>query len=276
MLDALAALTKALLYAGLLTCAGVAFAAATLRVPVDLADFTTRTIRRGALVTILAVIAGAMVLALRLGGSFDEVTLSAIFVSGSGAATALQLAGAMLLFSSADEPTHGMKVANAALMTLSFAFTGHAGAMGVTDGLIASLHVSAAAWWVGALWYLWQARTHLRPVQIADLVRRFGTIATGVVGGLVIAGLVLVLALVRLEEFPALSAYESLLALKIGLAAAALGVAAYNRMRLTPRLMAGDGDASVALHRTVTAELVVIALVISTTAVLTTYTSPHE
>jgi copper resistance protein D len=276
MLDFVAALAKALLYASLLTCAGAAFAVATLRVPAALAAFTTSIIRGGAILTVIAVAVHALVLILRLGGSFDEPTLSAVFVSSSGAAMGLQLAGSALLFVAAPEPEHGMKVANGALTTLSFAFIGHAGAISVTDGLIAFVHVSAAAWWVGALWYLWRAHAQLDLAQTAEVVRRFGRIATGIVGSLVIAGLVLVLVLVKVRELPALSDYEALLALKISLAALVLGIAAYNRIRLTPRLLTADARAAAALHRTVTAELAVVALVIATTAILTTYTSPHE
>jgi len=278
MLDALAALSKALLYAGLLTSAGAAFAAATLRAPDALNAGTTRAIRRGAILTIAAVVTGGLVLIYRLGGAFDDATLSAVFVSSSGASMGLQLAGAALLLAATADPTptHGTKVTNAALMTLSFAFTGHAGAMSVTDGLIASLHVSAAAWWVGSLWCLWWACTQTSTAELAQLVRRFGTLATGLVGGLVIAGLVLVLVLVKLEQLPALSAYEILLALKICAALSAVAIAAYNRVRLTPRLLAGDTGTAMMLRRTITAELVVIGVVIAVTAVLTTYTSPHE
>jgi copper resistance protein D len=278
MLDALAALSKALLYVGVLTCAGAAFAGATLRLPSDVDSVATRVLRRGAVLTIGAAVACAIVLIFRLGGGFDEPTLSAVFVSSSGAAMGLQIAGASLLLASSGDPltSHAMRLTNAALVTLSFVFSGHAGALSARDGLVGFLHVSAAAWWVGSLWCLSAASVRSNPPTVAALVHRFGVLATGLVGGLVVAGLVLVLLLTKLEDLPNLSGYEQFLAVKICVVAIVLGIAAYNRFRLTPRVRSGDSGAVPALRRMITVELAAIAVVLIVTALMTTYTSPHE
>lgn len=277
MLDALAATTKALLYAGLLSGAGAAFADATLSRPPDASHFLVQVMRRGALLTIGACLAGALILIFRLGAQFNEATLSAVFLSGFGAAMCLQLAGAALLLASIyiDPLARATHLGNAALATASFAFSGHAAAAGPVEGLVAFVHVSAAAWWVGSLWLLQYACVRLEITAVAALVRRFSAIAAGLVGALVIAGLVLVLVLVDFTRAPWLAPYGQILAVKIGIAVLVLGLASYNKFRLTSRLAAGDLAAALALRRMIGAELVLIGGVLATTAILTTYVSPH-
>lgn len=285
MLEALAAVVKALLYAGILSCAGAVFAEATLRNPgrttlrtsPDISSVATQIMCHGALLTLFAAVASALILFFRLGGQWDETTLSAVFSSSCGAATCLQLAGAGLLLASAGDPSaHAIRLSNAALVTLSFAFNGHAAAADLDDGLVVFLHVSAAAWWVGSLWLLRAACARLEFVAVAGFVRRFSVIATGLIGGLVIAGLILVLVLVEFARLPALSSYEQILGVKLGIVVSVLGVASYNKFRLTPRLAVGDSAAAASLRRMIGAELVLIGAILATTAILTTYTSPYE
>jgi copper resistance protein D len=279
MLDVLAAIFRALLYAGVLSCAGTVFASRWILTPdlaSNLADVATRIARRGAWLAIGASVAGALILILRLGGQFDEGTLSAVFNSGFGAATAALLAGAGLLLASPSDPTaQTMRLGNAALMTLTFALSGHAPAADLAEGLVVFVHASAAAWWVGSLLLLRHAckRSDLR--VIAQAVRRFSTIAVVLVGVLVIAGLVLVRSLLDFGNAAPLSDYEKMLAVKIGIATLVFGVAAYNKLQLTPRLAAGDPTAVSSLEISINVELILIASVLAATAILTTYTSPE-
>lgn len=278
MLDALAALLKVLLYAGILSCAGAAFAQATLRPPRDSMPILSKLVRRGAMLTILAVLAGAACLFLRLGAGFDAAMLSAMFLSNVGAAMCLQIAGSGLLLCGVpgDESTRATQLSNAVLVTASFAFSGHAAADGFTTGLVAVLHVSLAAWWFAALWVLRDACIRAEFTVAAALVQRFSAIAFALVGGLVIAGLLLVGSLVEFDNDPWLSSYGQLLAVKIGIAMVALALATYNKVRLTALLAAGDTRAISSLRRMIGAELFCIGAVLVATAVLTTYTSPHQ
>lgn len=278
MLDALAALLKALTYAGVLSSAGAVFAQITLRPPPDSTPVVSQLVRRGAVLTIVAVLASAGCLFLRLGAELDTATLSAVFLSGVGAAMCLQIAGAGLLLFGAmsDDSAGATQLSNAALVTASFAFSGHAAADGLTTGIVAFLHVSLAAWWVGSLWVLRDACSGNEPTAVVALVSRFSAIAFGLVGGLVIAGLLLIASLVDFSSDPWLSSYGQLLAVKIGIALVALTLASYNKFRLTSRLRTGALPALHTLRRTIGAELICIALVLVTTAMLTTYTSPHD
>jgi putative copper export protein len=92
----------------------------------------------------------------------------------------------------------------------------------------------------------------------------------------VIAGLLLIYVLVDFETLPSLSPYEQNLAIKLALVGLVLGLATYNKFRLTPRLIAGDTAAKASLKKMIELELIVIAAVLIATAILTTYTSPHE
>lgn len=278
LLDALAALLKALIYTGVLSCAGGVFAQMTLRPPPNSTLALSQLTRRGAALTILAVLASAGCLFLRLGAAFDTATLSAVFLSSVGAAMCLQIAGAGLLLTgtTSDDSAGATQLSNAMVVTASFAFSGHAAANGFTTGIVAFLHVSLAAWWVGSLWVLRDACSGKESTAVAALLSRFSAIAFGLVGGLVIAGLLLIGALVEFDRDPWLSGYGQLLAVKIGIALVALTLAMYNKFRLTPRLQMGDLRAPHELRRMIGAELVCIALVLATTAILTTYTSPHD
>jgi putative copper export protein len=279
MLDALAAAAKALLYAGVLSGAGAVFAEASLRSSLGAAvHFPAHVMLRGALVTIVAALVGALLLIFRLGGQFDEPTLSAVFLSGSGAAICFQLTGSLLILvaMAMDNTERARRLSDAALATLSFAICGHAADVGGLEGAVAFVHVSAAAWWVGSLWLLRYACAHLELAVIAGLVRRFSSMAMVLIGALAVAGLVLLLALVGFARNPLISPYGQILAVKLGFVCLVLGLASYNKFRLTPRLLAGDRAAVASLQRMIEAELLAIGAILATTAILTTYTSPPE
>ncbi|TAJ93238.1 MAG: hypothetical protein EPO31_03250 [Gammaproteobacteria bacterium] len=278
MLDALAAVLEAFLFAGLLSCTGAVFAEATLGGSSDTARFAAQVIRRGALLTIVAGLAGSAVLVVRLGGRFDQITLSAVFLSIHGAAFALQTGGALLLLASvaADRFTRSLRIANAGIAILSFAYHGHAWNAGTGATILAVGHITAAAWWIGSLWLLERACSRESPPELAALVRRFGALAGRAVGGLLLAGLILAMLIVSSAATPLTSPYLRLLVLKIGLVAGTLGLAAYNKYRLTPRLMLDDIAAAASLRSMIRGELVLIGAVLAATAFLTTVTSPFR
>lgn len=278
MLDALAAVLEAILFAGLLSCTGAVFAEATLGGSPDTARFAAKVIRRGALLTIGAGLAGAVVLVLRLGGQFDQVTLSAVFLSIHGAAFALQVGGALLLLAivAEDRFARSLRIANAGIAILSFAYHGHAWNAGTGATILAVGHITAAAWWIGSLWLLdWACSRESLP-ELAAMVRRFGALAGRAVGGLLVAGLILAMLIVSSAATPLTSPYLRLLVLKIGLVACTLGVAAYNKYRLTPRLARNDAAAAMSLRFMIRIELILIGVVLVATAFLTTVTTPFQ
>jgi putative copper export protein len=277
MLEALTALLKLALYAGLLSCSGAVFAQATLRPAADELAQLARLGRIGAALILLACPLLALVLILRLGGEFDEATLSAVFLSNSGAALCLQMTGALLLLTtSSEDDSRVVRLSYAMLPMLGFAFSGHAAGIGPVDGSVAVAHVSVAAWWLGSLYFLRRTSMHSQVDRLVTVVARFSSMALILTGVLVIAGLVLVMILIDFSKDPWLSLYGWILAAKLSVVAALLAVAGYNRRRLTPRLLARDSSAVRALRLTIGIELTLIALILTITAILTTYSSPPD
>ena len=68
--------------------------------------------------------------------------------------------------------------------------------------------------------------------------------------------------------------YGRLLAVKLAVYLLLLGLAAFNRLRLAPALLAGDAGAGVRLRRSIGLEFAAVLIILATTAILTTIASP--
>jgi len=276
MLDILASIITTLLYAAILSCSGAVFAQATLRGSADISRFSLQVMRRGALLTIAAALVSAVILIYRLGGSFNGVTLTAVFLSISGAALSLQLGGAFLLLTSFGDDRFAriMRLVNAIVPILSFAFHGHASGGDLGESGVAVIHLSAAAWWVGSLWLLYYACLPERLAELVPLVLRFSAIAVKIVGVLLMAGLILAILLISTSATPLTSSYVQILAIKIIAVAITMCLAIYNKFRLPPRLARYDATAVGPLRAMIRNEMLLITVVLLITAILTTYTTP--
>lgn len=167
---------------------------------------------------------------------------------------------------------------------------GSAGALAVAGGLaqaghtgsyaawllgpLLTVHVLAAAFWVGALLPLHRLAAVAQDPAAAAVLERFGRVAAGVVAALVVAGLIMgwwltgsVMALVT-------SAYGQVLLVKLAVVAALLGLAALNKWRLVPAFAAGDPRAGPALRRSIRFESTLAVAVVAVTALLTSAPSP--
>jgi putative copper export protein len=277
VLDALAALVKALLYGALLSAAGTPLAAISLRSPALVGERAARVMRLAAFLTIALSALSSVLLFARLGGEFDAPTLGAVFASGPGAAFALQVAGALLLLAPvADDASGALWLGSGALViTGSVAFNGHASAASPAAGFVAMIHVTAIAWWIGSLWLLRHVCKTASAENVAAVVTRFSKQAVLIVAALVITGSGLIWTLIDFSKSPLLQSYEWMLVLKLTLVAAVLLLAAYNKLRLTPWLRT-HASAVGSLRLTIAAELGVIACVLMATAVLTTFFSPES
>ena len=279
MLDAFAAIAQLALYVGTLCASGAVFAQASLQPRGDSALVLQRLVRWGAWLTIVATLGAILVLVFRLGGAFDEATISAVLMSSVGAAGGMRLAGAGLLLAtppaSDDTFVAGMRLSYAALIAASYLFIGHAAAMGFGSGLMAGFHVSLAAWWLASLVAMESACRSQPAEAVAALVQRFSKFAVGAIVLLIVAGIVLIAALV---EWPLtmLSPYLATLGAKLGFVALVLALATYNKFRLTPRLLAQEREAVSALRRSIDVELLVIAAVLIATTLMATYNAPTE
>jgi copper transport protein len=279
MLDAFAALAQLALYAGTLGASGAVFAQASLKASGDAALALQRLARWGAILTILATLGAIFILILRLGGDFDEATISAVLMSSVGAAGGMRLAGAILLFATPsavdDTFADGMRLSYAALIAASYLFIGHAAATGFAPGLMAGIHISLAGWWLASLVAMAAACRSEPVAAVAALVERFSKLAVGAIVLLIVAGGVLIASLV---EWPlaAVSPYIATLGAKLMIVALLLALASYNKFRLTPRLLVRESTAVSALRRSIDVELLLIAAVLVATTLMTTYNAPSE
>lgn len=278
---AAAILAKTLGYAmALLAAGGAVFLALFGRdYPLD-----TRGLRR---LTAGIAILGLGVLAARVGiraarisgmgfdGLVDPAMVSIVWDSPLGDAGTLRAAGLVLVCAVLLRGPAGraLSVAGAAAVAMSFTFVGHSLEQPRwLFGAFLTLHLLAAAYWVGALWPLHRAAD--RSGRGVPVLHRFGVLAGWIVGGLVVVGVAMALMLAGSVSALLGTAYGWVLLTKVLLVAALLGLAAANKLRLVPRLAAAEPGAAAALRRSIALEMAVVALILLATATLTMVTTP--
>ncbi|NML12675.1 copper homeostasis membrane protein CopD [Sphingobium sp. AR-3-1] len=166
--------------------------------------------------------------------------------------------GALLLalvFAELNRPR--LTLIPAAVAAATLAWTGHAGAtedMAGTVHRVADVaHIWAAAGWIGALAVLVHAMMTLRPTtaemrRVAKMLSRFALMGTLIVATLLVSGAINGVMIVGLAQLPDLagSLYGWLLGAKLALFGVMLGLAGWNRWRLTPLLESGTPQRAVA------------------------------
>jgi putative copper resistance protein D len=178
----------------------------------------------------------------------------------------------------------GLTTLLAAALFLSVAWTSHAAAMNHPGFrwplLFDASHLALTAVWPGGLLPFALFLGCMKESYRTDLnfirrtVRRFSTVSLVAVGGLALTGFANGCFLVGSFAHLLDSAYGHVLDWKLLVFAAMLGVAAWNRQMLLPRLFAHDGNPERAavvgrlLRRFVIAEVVLAAVVILIVAVL--------
>jgi putative copper export protein len=203
-----------------------------------------------------------------------------VLSSSTGAALAVRaaaLAGVALGLRHEGLAARSTAVAGSLAALSSFALTGHT-ALDEHRLLLAPLllvHLILAAFWFGSLWPLRQVCALEPREQAARVLEAFSSGALWLVPLIPLAGLGM--AAVLLPDFAALLApYGLLLGAKLMLFAALMGLAALNKLRLTPALARGEPAALPRLRRSLAAEYVLVCAVLSVTAVLTGFFSPSQ
>jgi putative copper resistance protein D len=281
--DGAALLVKAALYAATLGAAGGVFFLAYSRSLLEPADrlAIARSLGILAIAAIAASAARVLLTAASMSedaaGMLDARLLAMVWHAGEGRAAALRAAGLLLTIPALACGGRGRRLAlaGAALAATSFAWVGHArdAAQGATP-LLLGVHVLAVAFWLGALGPLAILARRCELRRLGAVAARFGLIALAFVGVLLAAGAaVLWILLDRVSELWT-SGYGCLACAKIALVACLLGLAAWNKLRLVPRIVAGDALAVRSLRRFIRAEMVVAGLILLITAALTTVAGP--
>jgi copper resistance protein D len=214
-----------------------------------------------------------------LSGLWDAQMQQLAWHSASGTATRLRLIGLLLvlvcLYLSRRHLAGVLCLIGTATLVAAFTVIGHTVDHPHRAMLVVLLlaHVLIVAFWFGALWPLRQAVSHEAPAVAAAVLERFSHIAVWVVPGLLLAGATVAILLV-----PGFSVfgqpYGELLLTKLAGFGVLMGLAAVNKLRLTPALLQDNPMAAPRMRRSLRGEYLLIALVLLVTAVMTGLYSP--
>lgn len=283
MVDMLSVALRAASFVLLLQAAGIALFIVIFGDRIEESSAATRSIGSlSAWLAIAAVIGHYVLQAGRMAGDLSGVgsgQLQRIALNSPDAAEASLAILGLALIAAGLRGANGLaaasKVVGAALAVVAFTLAGHTSVSPHRWFLIVALtvHVLIVAFWLGALVPLYLATRLERAPIAAKVVAAFSRAATWIVPGVFLAGAVLAVGLLPgLATFA--RPYGQLLLVKIGGFAVLMALAAINKWRLTPALARGELQAGAALRRSVTAEYVLIACVLTATAVMTTFFSP--
>jgi putative copper resistance protein D len=168
-------------------------------------------------------------------------------------------------------------VSGAVLVAASFTLSGHTSTSGWRTVLVPLLlaHLLIVAFWFGALWPLCLVTLRESWERVARVVAVFSAAAFWLVPLILLAGVAM--AVFLLPNVAALrQPYGELLLVKAGLYGVLLGCGAINKWRMGPALARGELLAGRRFRRVVVIEYVLMVIVLSVTAVLTTYFSPES
>jgi len=242
------ALARFAALAALLALAGIPLYFVTLRQWL-LAKQSRRVLASLAVLSILASLwwAAASVAAMAAMpiGELDRTTLIAVLeATPTGTVLAVRLAAAALLLACLAATPRSVPAALTSLVALaSSAWTGHSGAaeggLGLAQRSLDVVHLGAASLWLGALLvFLASLKGPPDRSRLVERLSAFARTGTIVVALLALTGVANALLITREGWSPA-SGWTLLLAAKLALFVAMLGLAGANRWRLTPALAAG-------------------------------------
>ena len=281
--DGAAVLLKAVLYAATLSAAGGVFFLAyshSLLEPLDRLAIARRLYILVAVAIAASAARGpvtAASMALDAAGMLDRRLLAMVWHGGEGRAAMMRAGGLSLVLVALARGDRGRRLAiiGAAVAATSFAWVGHVRAAAQAGApLLLGVHLLAAAFWLGALQPLAIQARRREPRELGAVAVRFGRIAMGVVAVLLGCGIAVLCILLGSVSELWTSAYGRLACLKIACVACLLALAAWNKLHLVPRIVAGDPLAVRALRRSIRAEMLVARAILLVTAALTTLAGP--
>ena len=280
MVDALSACVRAVLVCSLLQAAGAAlyialFGRALARsiVPVRRLGAVSAGIAAVSLVAFYLLEAARM--AGDVSGMLDPELRALALASNLLPATARGVGLIALLASFASSRFQSLGTVGAVFVAASFATTGHSVELvpRLPAAILVFLHVLLGSAWFGALLPLMFAVKHESISVAGDVVRRFSTVAIWSVPPIAIAGLTLA-AWLGVRPAHLGEPYSQLVVLKFAAFAVLMLLAAANKTRLGPRLVAGGAEAARTFRGSVAIEYVVLVGVLAATATLTTFFAP--
>lgn len=287
----LAIITKAFTYGASFAAAGGAFFLAifsgrlTTQENASIKNFILITGIVGIVLSIFRVCIMSAMMTGDMGGFLDVPMLKMVVESTEGPATFLHVVGLLSIVVLIQRVkttawTHLIACFGGVIAVASFALVGHASEVAIAPQikwlpqLLVSLHLVTVAFWIGALWPLHRLTYGDSLPNIAAVSHRFGKGAAVAVGILLLCGVWLLWIILGTPKALWSSEYGTLFVTKMFWVALLLGLAALNKARLTPQLMAGNGSALRALRLSIRCEMVLALLILLTTAILTTAVGP--
>ena len=273
------------LYAGMLWTAGTALFLLLLGIEGSLREDARQKARWASVVTALS-----YVLAVGFGGAdmqlggVDALWKAATWRSGLDStlapsavfgviSMALLYAGCM----AGERRRHGVLIAGVALAIGSFLVTGHA-ATAPPAWLMAPVvgaHLLATAFWIGAFRPLLLSTRQFSAADSGALMQRFSNFAVPAVIVVLISGTLISLKQLGSPANLFNNDYGTVLLTKIILVFVIIGIAAYNKINLTPKLIANDVAGVSKIKRTITLELMLYVIVLAAASALTVTTPPR-
>lgn len=283
--DALVIALRAIAFVALFQAAGGAIFLAVYERDLarESAD-TLRTITRAAaVVAVCAAVLHYVLTPARMAGdfgsTFDPALESLLLRSNSGSAHIVRVVGLAVLLLALDRASRlntWVATAGAALALLSFALMGHTVIHAQRWALAPLLlvHVVVGAYWLGALAGLYVA-VRDTGARAGALVARFSAHAGRLVPAVFACGVLMsVLFIGSVAELA--TPYGAMVVGKAVAFAVLMGLAARNKWRFGPRLLAGEEGAAVGLRQTIVAEWLLIAAVLIATAAMTSLFAPEH
>ena len=172
---------------------------------------------------------------------------------------------------------HGVLIAGVVLAIGSFLVTGHA-ATAPPAWLMAPVvgaHLLATAFWIGAFRPLLLSTRQLSAADSGALMQRFSNFAVPAVIVVLISGTAISLKQLGSPAKLFDNDYGTVLLTKIILVLLIIGIAAYNKINLTPKLIANDVAGVSKIKRTITLELMLYVIVLAAASALTVTTPPR-
>jgi putative copper resistance protein D len=284
MPDVLSVILRALSFVLLFQAAGVAIFVAIFRRRLASSQVSIRRLGRAAAIAGVVLVGAhhaleAARMAGDMSGMLDPALQGLAWNSRARAALICRLAGLLLIavgLQGSSVRSTIVAVGGAVLAMGAFTLTGHT-SVNVHRGALAGLlmlHLLIVAFWFGALWPLYVASLRETPARAADLIDRFTALATWLVPVILVAGTAM--AVLLLPNLSALrEPYGELLIAKAVGFALLMGLAAANKWRLGPALGSGIVGSGQWFRRSVATEYVLIAAVLTITAIMTSFFSPE-
>jgi putative copper resistance protein D len=282
--DVLSVVLRALSFVLLFQAAGIAIFVATFGRSLASTRDMVRRLGQVSALAALVLVAGhyaleAARMAGEMSGMLDPSLQEMVWHSSNRAALISRVAGLLLIaigLQGTSPRWNIVAVGGAVLASGAFTLTGHT-SVNPHRGVLAALlmvHLLVVTFWFGALGPLYVSSLRETPARASELVERFTAMATWLVPVILLAGIGMAALLL-----PSISAlrepYGKLLMAKITGFVLLMALAAANKWRLGPALAHGTVQTGRRFRRSVAAEYVLIAAVLTITAVMTSFFSPE-